>query len=240
MEELNPSDKRYSLSVILPVYNEEGNIENLVRNSSRFLAAHDIIKNYEVILVNDGSNDNTALILKKLANEIPCIKVITHRKNLGYGMALTSGLNKSICPLVLFMDADGQFNITEINKLISFADDYDIITGYRYNRKDSFYRVALGRVFGWLVFLLLGLKFKDINCGFKLFKREALNLENARKSSGGVFYTEIFSKAKGYKIKEVPIEHFPRLKGKQTGASKRIIFNAVIDLIKLKIRPSKE
>lgn len=236
MEELNPSNKRYSLSVILPVYNEEENIEKTVKDSAKFLATQEIFKNYEFVLVNDGSKDSTATILKKLVNEIPCSKVITHRKNLGYGMALTSGLNESIYPLVFFMDSDGQFNISEINKLIYFVDDYDIIIGYRYNRKDSFYRVVLGRIYSGLVFLLLGLKFKDINCGFKLFKREALNLENAHNSSGGVFYTGIFLKAKGCKIKEVPVEHFPRLKGKQTGASKKVIFNAVMDLIGLRMR----
>lgn len=240
MEELGLSDKGHSLSVVFPVYNEEGSIENTVKDSLKFLATHRIIRNYEIILVNDGSKDNTAEILSRLLNEIPCVKVITHRKNSGYGAALTSGLVESRYPFVLLMDADGQFNIAEIDKLIPFAGSYDIITGYRYNRKDSFNRVALGRIYGWIVFLLFGLKFRDINCGFKLFKREALNLENAYNIKGGVFYTEIFSKAKGSKIKEVAVEHFPRLKGEETGASKKIIFNAVLDLIKLKICLSKE
>ncbi|TAN59452.1 glycosyltransferase family 2 protein [bacterium] len=235
MEELNLSNKRYSLSVIFPVYNEEGNIEKTVDESAKFLSTHRIIKDYEIILVNDGSKDNTEKILNQLSEKIPCTKIITHRKNLGYGAALTSGLVESRYPFVLFMDADGQFNISEIDKLISFADDYDIIIGNRYNRKDSFWRVALGRIYGWLVFLLLGLKFKDINCGFKLFKRGTLNLENTHTSNGGVFYAEIFSKAKGCKVKEVPVGHFPRLKGKQTGASKKVIVNAVMDLIKLKM-----
>lgn len=237
MEELNPCNKRYSISIIFPVYNEEGNIEKTVKDSVKFLATRKIIKDYEIILVNDGSRDNTDEILKKLEKEVPRIKIITHSKNLGYGMALTSGLNGSIYPLVFFMDSDGQFNISEIDKLIPFADNYDIIVGYRYNRKDSFYRVALGRMYGWLVYLLLGLKFKDINCGFKLFKREALNLKNMHNSNGGVFYAQIFSRARGRKIKEIPVDHFPRLKGRQTGASKKIIFNAVMDLIKLKMCP---
>lgn len=236
MEELNHSNKRYSLSVIFPVYNEEGNIEKTVKDSAKFLSTHKIIKNYEIILVNDGSKDNTAIILSQLLHEFPCAKIITHRKNLGYGAALTSGVVESRYPFVLFMDADGQFHISEVDKLIPFVDNYDIIVGYRFNRRDSFCRVALGRIYGGLVSLLLGMKFKDINCGFKLFKREVLNLENTHNSNGGIFYAEVFLKVRGCKIKEIPVGHFPRLTGKETGASKKIILNTIMDLIRLRLR----
>jgi glycosyltransferase involved in cell wall biosynthesis len=223
-----------SLSIILPVYNEEENIKKVIKEIDDFFVSQDIFENYEIIIVDDGSKDRSSEILKEIRSHYSNIKAISHHKNLGYGRALISGVQSARYPLFFFMDADGQFNISEIDKLISHVEDYDIITGYRHNRKDSFYRVMLGKIYSWLVFLLFGLKLKDINCGFKLFKRETLNLENMYNSNGGVFYTKIFLKAKGYKIKEVPVEHFPRLKGKQTGASPRVIFDAMIDLIKLK------
>ncbi len=233
MEESGRFKKRYSVSVIFPAFNEEENIEKTVRDSLKFLSAHGVIKNYELIIVNDGSRDNTAEIAGRLSGEIPCVKIITHHKNLGYGMALNSGIREARYPLVFFMDTDGQFHISEIDKLIPYVEYYDIITGYRCSRKDNRYRVILGKMYSWIVFLLFKLKLRDINCGFKLFKRDAFKFEDMYDSNGGAFYAEIFLKGRRYKIKEVPVEHFSRLKGKQTGANIKTIFNAVIDLVKL-------
>ncbi|MBL7197197.1 MAG: glycosyltransferase family 2 protein [Candidatus Omnitrophica bacterium] len=228
-------NERYSISVILPVYNEEGNIREVIGKSAIFLQTQDIFKDYEIIVVDDGSKDGTAEILKELANKDRHIKIITHYKNLGYGKALTSGLNNSIYPLVFFMDADGQFDISDINNLIPNIDSSDIIIGYRHKRNDNFYRVFLAKTYSFLVFLLFGLKLKDVNCGFKLFKRQALPEEDVN-CRAGTFFTEILLKAKnkGYKIKQIPVEHFPRLKGRQSGASLKIIFNGIIDLFYLK------
>jgi len=228
-------DQKYSISVILPAYNEEGNIKEVIEEMNEFLLKQDKFNNYEIIVVEDGSRDNTTKILRGLASRIPYLKLITHCKNLGYGKALLSGVKISQHPLVFFMDADRQFNIKEIAKMYSFIKDFDIIAGYRYKRKDSVYRIVLGKIYTWLVSLLFGLKIKDLNCGFKLVKKKILDVEYIY-SNAGVFYTEIFLKAKnkGYKIKQIPIEHFPRLRGRQSGASLKVIFNSIIDLIRLR------
>ena len=228
-------NKKYFISVILPVYNEGDNIKKVIEDSANFLQDRDIFKDYEIIAINDGSRDNTAAILSGLANKFPYLKVITHCRNLGYGKALTSGSTNAQFPLVFFMDADGQFNIGEIEKMLFYLEEFDIIAGNRYKRADAFYRVMLGKIYSWSISLLFRLKLKDVNCGFKLFKRETLETENIN-CGAGIFYAKLLLKAKnrGFRIKEIPVEHFPRLKGRQTGASPRVIFNAVIDLIKLK------
>lgn len=226
-------NKKYSISVILPAYNEEGNVQRVVEGSANFLLGQDILKEYEIIVVDDGSTDRTADILRGLVDEISHLKVITHSKNLGYGKALISGVKNSQHPLILFMDADRQFEIREVEEMLNCGLDCDIILGYRYKRKDPFYRVIFGKIYTELASFLFRLKFKDINCGFKLFKRKTM--EDSYKFNGGLFYTEVLLKAKkkGLRIKEVPVEHFPRLKGKQTGASLKVILNAMIGIIKL-------
>lgn len=223
-------NEKYSISVILPVYNEEGNIGKVIEDSVNFLLAPDIFKEYEIIVVDDGSRDRTADILRELVDKISHLKVITHGKNLGYGQVLISGFGVARFPLCFFMDADGQFQINQLEKILNYILTYDIIIGCRYKRKDSLYRIILGKIYTLLAFLLFGLKFKDINCGFKLFKREAI--EDSYKFNGGLFYTEVLleAKKKGFKIKEVPVNHFPRLKGKQSGGSLKVVMKALVEL----------
>jgi len=226
---------KYPISFIFPVYNEEANIYNMVKSLVDFLQTQDVIKEYEIIIVEDGSMDNTAKVVRELQDTVANLKVVAHTKNLGYGKALMSGVQASQYRLVFFMDADGQFNIRDIGKIFPYLEDFDIIAAYRNKRADTLYRIILARVYTYIVFLLFGLKLKDINCGFKLFKKEILTRKNIY-SKAGVFYTEILLRAKneGYVIKEIPVDHFPRLEGKQTGASPKVIFNAITDLLKLK------
>lgn len=226
-------DNNDTLSVILPAYNEEGNLKDIVKTTNNFLLGQKIFKNYEIIVVNDGSEDNSSCILKKLEAEIDCLKVVTHSVNLGYGKAIMSGVNNSEYSLLLFMDADGQFKIDSVNEMVKHILIYDIIAGYRRNRRDSLYRVIMGKINTFLVFFLFGLKVKDINCGFKMLKREATIFNY--KSNGGLFYAEVLLKAKnkGFKIMEIPVEHFPRLKGKATGGSWKVVVKAIKDMVEL-------
>jgi len=226
------NDQR-SLSIVLPVYNEEENIQKTVEESVRFLGHQDFFSDYEVIVVNDGSTDRTPDLLDQL-KESASVKVITHPVNLGYGRAMVSGIKEAKYFWLLLMDSDGQFKLSSLKKITEFLFEYDIIVGYRQHRADAFYRRLLGKFYSLFVCQLFGLDLKDVNCGFKLFKRQALHL-NGEHYHAGVFYTDIFIKAKqnGHRIKEVPIEHFPRVRGRQTGASLDVISKAVMDLVKL-------
>ena len=227
-------NENLSISVIFPAYNEQDNIEKTVKDSIDFLKNQNFFSAYEIIVVDDGSTDQTPYILKELAECFECLKIVTHPKNLGYGRSLVSAVEKIRFSWVFMMDADGQFKISSLNDVVNNISGCDIITGYRYKRKDPFYRVFIGKAYTFLVCLLFGLRLKDVNCGFKLFKREVLDFDGTI-CHAGAFYTSVFvkAKAKGYKIIEIPIEHFPRIKGKQTGVSLRVMFEAVLDLVRL-------
>lgn len=220
------------ISVILPVYNEEDNIEAVINDICSTLPA--ITQNFEIVIVNDASKDGTAAILEKISRQRQCAKVITHNKNCGYGRSIMTGVANSRYPLIFSMDADGQFDVKELAKALRYLGEDDIVIGYRLNRADPFYRLILARGYACLVFLFFGLRFKDVNCGFKLLKKFVFEQDHI--STAGVFYTEVLLKAKkrGFKIKEIPVTHLPRLKGRQSGGSLRVIFQAVIDLFRLK------
>jgi len=224
---------KHSLSVVLPVYNEEGNIKEVITSIVNFLRNNDNLSEFEIIVVDDGSRDNTSAILKKFKESFS-IKVITHSRNLGYGKALMSGVNNSWFPLIFFMDADSQFDIRDLDKLFFYLDRYDIVTGYREKRQDSLYRIILGKTHTFLISLLFGFKLKDVNCGFKLIKREVFDTLNFV-CSGPLAYSDILvnAKNKGSKIKEVSVSHYPCRKGSQTGGSPRVVFGAIKELLEL-------
>jgi len=229
------TNNSYSISIVLPAYNESKNIKQTLDDANNFLENSKAFESYEIIVVDDGSTDNTSMILDELKSTVNCLKVITHPKNKGYGRALSSGILETQFPWVLLMDADGQFKLSSLDSMLGYFSDYDIISGYRYKRRDPLGRILLGKTYSFLASSLFGLKIRDINCGFKLFRRETLDLEGL-KCHAGVFYTKIFikTKAKGYKIKEVPVEHFPRTGGKQTGASLKVVWESISDVFRLK------
>lgn len=231
----------YSLSVVLPVYNERDNIKKTVEDSVGFLSAQNIFEQYEIILVDDGSYDGTVEILKNLVVCNNYIRLVTHSKNLGYGRALVSGIKVANFPWVLLMDADGQFKLSSIKDFAEYLMEYDMVVGYRNKRRDSSYRVLLGKIYTFFTCIFFGLKLKDVNCGFKLFKKDILKFNDAI-CHAGAFYTNIFIKAKThqYKIKEIPVEHFLRATGRQTGANFNVIVEATMDLLRLRFLKIKK
>src|SRR6266566_1836286 len=165
--------KCVSLTVILPAFNEEQNIPTLIELARRVLP--DLAETWEIIVVNDGSQDTTSAICDELAAAHPQVHTIHHSTNLGYGAALKSGIIAAKHDLIFFTDSDGQFDLKELRQLIRWSDEYQIVAGYRKKRRDPFYRSL--NAFGWnvLVRLVLGLKLRDIDCAFKLFHREVFS-----------------------------------------------------------------
>lgn len=224
---------KINISVFFPFYNEEENIEKSVREADRFLltAASD----YEIIIVDDGSSDATAKIAQNLARENPKVKVIHHEKNMGYGAALRTGIKNCKKEYIFFTDGDNQFDIKDLSKLLPYVRDFDIVAGFRVKRKDNFIRRLNAMSWNLLVYFLYGLKIKDVNCAFKIFRREVTeNLE--LKSSFGFINAELLVRAKklGFTIKHVGVTHCPRQRGKQTGARLRAIFGSLYELLKLR------
>lgn len=228
MEKLN------ELSLFFPAYNEEDNLVNTVEKAIPVLEK--VAQKYEVIVVNDGSKDRTGQIAEKLAKKYDFLRVIAHSPNKGYGEALKSGFYNSKYEWVVFTDSDGQFDFGEVSKLLERKNEADIVAGYRINRQDSLTR----KVFGWgwtlLAKTLLGIKVRDVDCAFKLVKKEVIEkIPKLQSTRGGMISPELLGKARkaGFKIAEVGVHHYPRKSGKQTGANLKVIFKSFIDLGKL-------
>jgi len=218
-----------SLSLVLPAYNEEESIEEAVRRSRAALAKY--CDTFEVIVINDGSSDNTGQILESLQKEYSDVRVVHHPQNKGYGAALCSGLYSARFRYVSFMDSDLQFDPEEFHTLLRWASDYDIVAGYRVDRADPWIRKFNAWAWNSLVRLVLKVKVRDIDCAFKVFRREvfeAIKLE----SVGAMVNTEIFARSRmhGFKLKEIPVTHFPRQHGEQTGADLAVIAKAFREL----------
>ena len=217
------------ISVIFPAFNEEANIRCTIEAVRKVLPK--VAARWEIIVVNDGSTDDTALVCDELRARYPELKVIHHQQNRGYGAALKSGIMSANYDLVFFSDSDGQFDFNELQQLICWAEDFDIIAGYRAKREDPFYRRL--NALGWnvLVRLVLGIKIRDIDCAFKLFRRSVFDHIQIR-CVGAMVNTEIFAQATrlGMRIRQVKVSHFPRRYGKQSGANPHVIAVAFREL----------
>ncbi len=221
-----------SISVFFPCYNEQANVQRTVNQALEVL--HNLTAEFEVIIVNDGSKDETGKIADAIAQQNSNVKVVHHKTNLGYGAALQSGFKAATKSLVFYTDGDGQFDIKELPPLIPLMQNYDIVSCYRINRRDNIVRRINGYCWTKLVCLLFGLKLKDIDCAFKIYKRQIFDTITIC-SSGALIDTEILARAvkKGYTITQRPVHHYPRTAGTQTGANLKVICRAFIELFKL-------
>ena len=221
-----------SLSVFFPCFNEQDNIERVIKAAVDVLSPLKI--DFEIIIVNDGSKDKTGEIADKLAAENKNIKAIHHSVNRGYGAALQSGFKAATKEYVFYTDGDGQFDIKELPPLFKYAADCDIVTGYRTKRQDNLIRKINAFCWTTLVNLLFGMKIKDMDCAFKLYRRSVF--DNIKlESTGALINTEIFARAKnkGYKIFQIGVHHYPRTAGVQTGAKLRVVLRAFKELFAL-------
>ena len=225
------------LSVFFPAYNEEVALKETIEKADKILKK--IAEEYEILIINDGSKDKTREIADQLAKENKRIRVIHHSQNRGYGAALKSGFYQAKYSWIVFTDADGQFDFSEITKFFETQEKTgaDLVIGYYLKRRVPFYRILASKYLWELpVFLLFGLKVKDIDCGFKLIRKEVIKKIPKLEAERGPFITtELLVKAKkaGFKITEIGVHHYPRKAGQATGASLKVIFSAYSDLIRL-------
>lgn len=218
-----------SLSVVLPAHNEEAAIAATVQDVIETLSSWKL--DFEIIVVDDGSQDDTGAILDALSDAHPCLRVIHHPANEGYGAALVSGFNATSKDLTFFMDSDGQFDIRDLARLLLLVEDYDAVLGYRIDRQDTWRRKING--WGWkqLVRFVFGIHVRDVDCAFKLYPTSFFR-EHTLETRGAMINTEILYKfiREGNTYTQVGVRHLPRKGGRATGAKLSVILRAFREL----------
>lgn len=227
------------LSWFFPAHNEEPNLRLLVDEALRTLPT--LAETWEIIVVDDGSRDATPAIADELAAAHPdTVRVVHHPTNLGYGAALRSGFGAARYELVAFSDGDRQFRVADVGRLIqrlSAPDRPDVVVGYRIKRADPIVRTVYARLYRLANRIFFGLRVRDVDCACKLFRRDAL--DGLRVESGGAFFSAellIKLRAKGRRVVEVGVPHYPRTAGSATGAKPSVISRAVRDFWNLRLR----
>ena len=203
-----------SISVVIPAYNEEENIQEAIIAINNYLKPR--FKDYEILIVSEGSTDGTDKIVKELAVDIKNIRLLSNPNNFGFGGALKTGLTSAKKELIFYTDADMQFDINELDKLLPMIERYDIVTGFKMKRNDPLMRAWMSWLYNATMGILFGLKLKDINCAFKLYKREVIEkVDFLPNLTQGVVNAEVYASAlkKGFTIGEVGVRHFARQKG---------------------------
>ena len=221
------------LSIFFPAYNDSGTIASLVITALR--TARKLTPDHEVIVVNDGSADNTAEILDELARTYPEVRIVHHEKNRGYGGALRSGFANATRELVFYTDGDAQYDPAEMDLLWRrFDDSVDLVNGYKISRSDPLHRIIIGRIYHHTVTLLFGLKVRDVDCDFRMMRRSIFDTVHLEKNSG-VICLEMMKKITdgGFRIAEVPVHHYHRAYGKSQFFNFKRLFRTAIDVFKL-------
>lgn len=225
--------KLSSLSIFVPTYNEEANISLIIEDVLKYVPA--LAKKWELIVVNDGSIDQTARIVKTYSERYSEIRLINHARNRGYGAAVKTGLRSARYDWIFFTDSDRQFRFEELASFISNRESADFVIGYRKKRRDPLVRLIIAQGFLRLWnYLLFGLTVKDVDCAYKLIPKKCLNKLSLTTESA-ITVTELLYKLtkKGYRYAEVPVTHYPRPYGHQTGNHPSVMYKALRESVAL-------
>jgi glycosyltransferase involved in cell wall biosynthesis len=226
-----------SLSVFFPAYNDAPSLPELLRKTFAVLDAH--VADYEVIVVNDGSRDHTAQVLDALVRELgPRLRVVTHAQNRGYGGALRSGFAASQKEFVFYTDGDGQYSPAELPRLMECVGPATgLVNGYKLERHDPAHRVWIGSVYNFCARLLFGIRIRDIDCDYRLIRRELLDRMQLTSTSGTIC-VELVRKLElsGCGVAEVGVSHYPRQHGSSQFFRIRSLATTFVQLMKLWVR----
>jgi glycosyltransferase involved in cell wall biosynthesis len=228
-------DALTGLTVVLPCFNEAANVADAIRYATA--AAERCATDHEIVVVDDGSSDATAEIAARLAERDRRVRVVVHTRNRGYGDAVRSGIAAARMPWVLLTDGDLQFDLSELEDFLPVAARADIVVGWRILRRDPLNRRLNASAWNWLVRRMFRLPVRDVDCAFKLIRRDLLD-RFALEATGAMISTELVVKclAAGGRLQELGVHHRPRVAGEQSGASPRVVARAFYELALLRRR----
>ena len=223
-----------SLSVFFPAYNDAPSLPLLIARTFETLKEH--VADYEVIVVNDGSFDNTGIVLAELAQQYaPRMRVITHPENRGYGGALRTGFAAATKDLVFYTDGDGQYDVRELPKLLALmGPKTGLVNGYKLERNDPLHRIWIGNVYNAFARFLFRIHIRDVDCDFRLMRRRVLQ-DLQLTSTSGTICVELVRKLElsGFNVEEVGVHHYPRLHGRSQFFRVRSLLNTLRQLVRL-------
>lgn len=225
--------KNLSISVFFPCYNDAGTIGSMVELAT--LTCRQIAKQFEIIVIDDGSKDNSRQILGELAQVNPYLRLVLHEKNRGYGGALISGFATASLDWVFYTDGDAQYDVGELALLAKkVSDKIDIVQGYKIKRHDPWYRIVIGNIYNFGVKLAFGIKIRDVDCDFRLIRRSVFDKVRLTHQSG-VITVEMVKKIgeAGFEFAEVPVAHYNRTYGSSQFFNWRRLVRVAIELLQL-------
>lgn len=225
-----------SISAVLPAYNEAEVIAETVRRTAAALTELGVA-DFEILVIDDGSNDETAARASSVNVAGSRVRVVSHSRNRGYGAALRTGFEAATRDAVFLMDSDGQFDPTEISRLLAMYGRDHVVCGYRIRRKDTWVRRFYHKAFFGIVRLGFGPTARDVNCAFKLFPRA---VGRGLHADGALVSTELLLRARrsGYRLIDVGVHHYPRTTGRATGADVSVVLRAFHELWQLRNDPA--
>lgn len=198
------------ISVFFPCYNDKESIAVLAEDAFSILPT--LTDRYEVVVIDDGSIDNSRKVLADLAKQHKDLRLIFHKKNKGYGGALRSGFKTAKYELVFYTDGDGQYDVKELPILISLmSSDVDFVNGIKLVRKDPTYRIAIGNIYAFITRWLFWLPIVDVDCDFRLIRKRILKKITLTSNSGSICI-ELVKKSQraGASFRQVSIHHYER------------------------------
>ena len=224
-----------ALSVAFPAFNEADNVGPLLDEALQALPA--MADSFEVILVDDGSKDDTAQLVRDYASRHPHVRLVVHPTNLGYGHALRTGLTHAKGDAVALVDGDRQFRIADLAGLVDLLRSHDAVWGYRIKRADPWHRLFIARAYHRILKSVFDVHLRDVDCGMKLFRRQVVDAVLPHLESRSAFISpELAIRADhaGFRVGEIGVTHHPRVAGKPGGATPRVIARTVGEIMRLR------